>query len=307
MEQLIDINQLGTRDRNSAVEKLCTLRDEVLHDIGTAVRAPGRNYHAELRRDSLMKANKDQLCSWVETLVLALSGTALPLLQDAVKDTISVESLRKSKIDDQATIINLQKKLIDAKELQVKKLQDVVKSEVSTVKNEMKTFSSVLQEEMKNQSSEVTKNFASVVSVKKIGDAVKNAAEKEGRNRNLVVYGVAEEAEEQLKSRVENILENTGMKPRIVECSRLGRVHDGNIRPVKVMLESVNTAREVLRNSKLLRNVDGCRGIFICPDRTVEERRTQKELINQLRQKRLENPNDRYHIRSGQIVLYTGT
>ena len=62
-----------------------------------------------------------------------------------------------------------------------------------------------------------------------------------------------------------------------------------------------------IRSSKLLRNIDGCRGIFICPDRTVEERRTQKELIDQLKQKRLENPNARYHIRSGQIVLYNGT
>ena len=86
----------------------------------------------------------------------------------------------------------------------------------------------------------------------------------------------------------------------------MGRVKDGNIRPVKVKLETLTTTREVLRNSKLLRNVDGCRGIFICPDRTVEERRAQMELISQLRAKRMENPDERYHIRSGQIVLYNG-
>ena len=118
----------------------------------------------------------------------------------------------------------------------------------------------------------------------------------------MVVYGVAEEAEKQLNSHTEQIFENTRLKPRIVECLRLGRVRDVNIRPVKVKLENVATTRELLRNSKLLRNIDGCRGIFICPDRTVEERRTQKELINQLKQKGLENPNARY-----QIVLYNGT
>ena len=60
-----------------------------------------------------------------------------------------VEELKKEKISDQSTIIDLQKKLIYAKDLQVKTLQKTGQSEVKTVQHERKTFSSVLQQEIK--------------------------------------------------------------------------------------------------------------------------------------------------------------
>ena len=127
------------------MEQISAFRDDLLHDISTAIKAPGRDSHTELRRDLLKKANKDQLCLWVETLVLAFSATALPLLEDTFKDAESVEEMKKDKLSDQATIIDLQKKLIEAKDEQVKKLQETVQSEVKSVQSEMKTFSSVLQ------------------------------------------------------------------------------------------------------------------------------------------------------------------
>lgn len=307
-DQLLSINQIGSLKKSVAVERICTFRDDVLEDIGKSVRAPGRNYHAELSQDFLKKATKDQLCLWLETLILAFSATALPLLENTMKDAGNIEEMKKAKTEDQAKIIALQNKLIDAKDEQVKRLQESVAKEVKTVKQEMETFSSVLQKEMKNQTSEVTKNVASsVFSVKKVGEVVKDAVEKEERGKNLVLFGVNEEANEQLNTRVGDILENTGQKPRILECFRLGKVEDGNTRPVKVKLENSVVVREVLRKSKLLKNAEGCRNIFICPDRTVEQRRAQKELLSQLRQKRTENPDARYCIRSGQVMLYTGT
>ena len=114
--------------------------DTLLHDIGVVVKSPGRDFHTELIRDVLKKANKDQLCLCVETLVLAFSATALPLLQDTYQDTESVEEMKEAKLNDQATIIDLQKKLIDAKDEQVKKLQVTVQSEVKSVHSEIKTF-----------------------------------------------------------------------------------------------------------------------------------------------------------------------
>ena len=202
----------------------------MLHDISAVVRAPGRDYHTELRQDLFKKANKDQLCLWVETLVLAFSATALPLLENTLKDAEDIEAMKKAKTDYQAKIINLQNKLIDAKDEQVKKLQESVAKEVKIVKQDMETFSSVLQKEMKNQTYEVTKNVASsVFSVNKVGEVVMDAVEKEERGKSLVLYGVPKEANEQLNTRVGDILENTGQKPRILECFQLGKVQDGNI------------------------------------------------------------------------------
>ena len=87
----------------------------------------------------MKKANKDQLCLWVETLVLTFSATALSLLQDTYQDAESVEEMKEAKLNDQATIIDLQKKLIHEKDEQVKKLQETVQSEVKSVHSEIKT------------------------------------------------------------------------------------------------------------------------------------------------------------------------
>ena len=116
------------------------------------------------------------------------------------------------------------------------------------------------------------------------------------------MFGVAEEDNQPLESRVEQILLHIGQKPRIVQCCRLGIVKDGATRPVKVTLSSQAVVGEVLRNAKQLKNVEDCRKIFICPDRTVEQRRTQKELVVKLRQLRSDNPGAKYSIRSGQVV-----
>ena len=92
-----------------------------------------------------MKANKYQMCSWVVTLVLALSGTALPLLMDEVIDTTGMETLRSLKLPIKQRQL-IFKKTNRCQTIKVKKLQESVKIEVSSVKNAMKMFFSVLQD-----------------------------------------------------------------------------------------------------------------------------------------------------------------
>ena len=175
---------------------------------------------------------------------------------------------------------------------------------MKTVQGEVKTFSSVLQNEIKTQSAAVQKNVSSVVSVKKVGDAVKLVVEKEQRAKNVVFYGVNEAQDQPLEPRVQEILNHLGQKPRIVECCRLGKVRDGDTRPIRVTFSSSSIASEVLGNSKQLKNAEGCQRIFICPDRTIEQRRTHRELVIKLRQKRTEDPGAIYGIRGGQVVKY---
>ena len=185
----------------------------------------------------------------------------------------------------------------------MKALQETVQSEVKSVQSEMKTFSSVLQQEIKSQSTEVKNNFASVISVKKVGDAVKQVVEKECKGRNVIIYGAPETENQLLESQVENIFELVGQKPRIVDCCRLGRVGDGvrAKRPVKVSLSNSAIVSDILRNCKMLRNDKEYRNIFICPDRTIEQRRTQKGLVENLKKLKIENPGARYRIRGGKV------
>ena len=114
VEKLLDINRTRQLQKQIAVEQIYTFRDDLLEEIGRALKTPGKDHHSELRRVTLKRANKDQLCLWVETLVLAFSATAMPLLQDTLEDAESVEEMKKSKLGDQATIIELQQKLIEA-------------------------------------------------------------------------------------------------------------------------------------------------------------------------------------------------
>ena len=110
---------------------------------------------------------------------------------------------------------------------------------------------------------------------KAVGNAVKQVVDKEERGRNVVIYGVPEDFNQTLESQVDGVLHHVEQKPRIVECCRLGREQDGVVRPLKVTFSSSGIVTEVLRNSKMLKSAEGYRKIFICPDRIVEQRRTQ--------------------------------
>ena len=120
--------------------------------------------------------------------------------------------------------------------------------------------------------------------------------------KNLVIYGVPEGSTETLETRIGNIMENVGQKPRIVDCSRLGKETEGSVRPVKVTLSSSSVVAEVLSNSKLLKNAEGCRQICICPDRSVEQRKARKGVVDQFRKLKSEKPNDTYYIKNGKVV-----
>ena len=123
VEQLLAINQMRDVKKSVAVEQMSTFRDDLLEEMGRGLKVPGKDHHSQLRRDTLKRANKDQLCLWVETLVLAFSATAMPLLQDTLEDAVCVEKMRKGKLSDQATIIEKQKNFIEAKDTQAKQLR----------------------------------------------------------------------------------------------------------------------------------------------------------------------------------------
>ena len=70
------------------------------------------------------------------------------------------------------------------------------------------------------------------MTVKKLGEAVNQATEKEERSKNIVIiFGAAEEENQPLESQVELILQHIGQKLRIVQCCRPEIVNkDGSTR-----------------------------------------------------------------------------
>ena len=74
------------------------------------------------------------------------------------------------------------------------------------------------------------------------------------------------------------------------------------MRPLKFRVRNQDTVYQILRKATILRNLEDCRKVFTSPDRTIEERVSRRKLVDQLREKRVADPNNNYVIRKGEIV-----
>ena len=224
---------------------------------------------------------KEKLAVWLETVCCILDQYAIPWLEKAAPLSDEVEKLKSEKIADQKTVISLQNKLIEAHEKNVESVQNVVKTTVET--------------EMTNYASAVTKSCSSALAPRKIATAVKKVTAKEERSRNIMIYGMVESQQENVLENVKTILSEIDEKPVITECRRVGTQKTGAIRPVKFAVSSADHAIQVMRNARKLRTKEGYGSVYICPDRSLEERRAYKKLVEEVKQKRTTEP-DKFHI-----------
>ena len=86
-----------------------------------------------------------------------------------------------------------------------------------------------------------------------------------------------------------------------MEHYRIGTVKDNSNRPIKVKLRRPGAVRDVLINAKKLKGHDKLGSIFISPDRSMEERKAHKQLIDEMKKKRNEDPTKYYFIKKGTV------
>ena len=86
----------------------------------------------------------------------------------------------------------------------------------------------------------------------------------------------------------------------------MGVRKQGYDRPILVEMDSSGHAEEILKKSHLLRQIDEFKSVFVSPDRTIEQRKQHRELVNKLMERRAENrPGDnelRIVIRDERVV-----
>ena len=163
----------------------------------------------------------------------------------------------------------LQDALLIEKEHQIETLMPFIED---TVKTELKSYATV-----------VKKSCAVSLAPRKLQAAIVKASSTEERSNNLIVYGLEETPEEENTEEVVlNVLKHTNEKPKVVSCRRLGEKKEGKCRPVKVVLDNRDMVRCILARSGMLREVEGMTDVYLCPDRTVEERSERKKLVAQL-------------------------
>ena len=72
-------------------------------------------------------------------------------------------------------------------------------------------------------------------------------------------------------------------------------------RPVKFTLSSTDHVSQVLRNAKRLRIKEGFKSVYLSPDRTFNERKAHKELLEQLAEKRISEPTKSHYIKNNKV------
>ena len=100
------------------------------------------------------------------------------------------------------------------------------------------------------------------------------------------------------------LFEELGEKPLNVEATRLGKCGSsgsGKLRPVKVSLSSSTIVQQIIRKARNLRSSEKYKQVYLTPDRTIEERVTQKKLVLDLKKKKTDEPDKRHYLKDGQI------
>ena len=120
----------------------------------------------------------------------------------------------------------------------------------------------------------------------------------------MIVYGLEEKTNEQLQNKIEEVLVEIGEKPPIEHCVREGEKKDGTVRPVKFSLRSNLHVQRILSNARKLRTKDGFGSIYISPDRSLDERRAYKKLVEELKLKRSKEPDKVHVIKNNKIVSF---
>ena len=116
-------------------------------------------------------------------------------------------------VDLQREVVTLQRDLLAEKDRQLTELRtSVVESVETTVKEGFKSYRDVLQESCKAPSSKLQTELKTVV---------KSVVEEEDRSRSFMLFGLKEEAEEDVSGKVGDVLLQLNLKPK-VDVSRIG-------------------------------------------------------------------------------------
>ena len=130
---------------------------------------------------------------------------------------------------------------------------------------------------------------------------MQSAVQEEDRTKNLMIFGLPDEPDEDLNKVVAQVFEAIGDKPRVDVC-RLGvKKSNKTARPIKVTTSSTAVVNQVLSNARKLKLIQKYKSVFIRPDRSPEQRTQQRELINDLKKLIKDEPKKRHFIKNGKI------
>ena len=127
---------------------------------------------------------------------------------------------------------------------------------------------------------------------------MKQVVDKDERGRNVIFYRVPEESTQPSETRVGDIMQHLGLKPRNMDYCRLGRISASYQGHTVQLIDCFRGVAEL----KVVEIRRGLSANVYCLDRTVVQRKAEKGLVDQLKKLRTEQPSARYCIWSGEVV-----
>ena len=254
-----------------------------------------KEVHGPLKSANFMKDSKitrQVMADWLQEAAFIMNLQA-SLMRDysRIIDLMKIEA-----IADKTKVVNAQEKLLELKDEQLNTLKTAVQTTVqNSVEKEIKQYSQAL----------TTNSSGTGVSHGALKNVVKSALKEEDRSKNLVVFGLVEEEKEQLESVVGELLSDLGEKPR-VSASRIGVKSSESrskpvCRPVKLSLPNSSAAHQILMKAKTLKEMPKYRSVYICPDRSPEERAARRALVTKLKEANVKQPGMTHFIRNGKL------
>lgn len=178
-----------------------------------------------------------------------------------------------------------------------KKVKDELSAKVNDGQRDEKVVSQ-LQKELGEMKTKLDHN------VKHVKDDVEETLEIERRKLNIVIHGVPDiDAEKDLESVEEIMGEGLHMDfdRHIDKMMRIGRLTEGRPRPLRILLKSIDSKKEILSRAKSLKDSEKFKRMFISPDLTRKQQAYDKELRTQLKKFRDDGETD-VRIKFGKIV-----
>ena len=275
---------------------------DILKDVGADMSSWMRNLRTVMKCKShqevtVEKFTKQGITKDILAKILFEGYQTVYSHRDTIESSrVCVEKLKSELITTQRSVVKLQQQLLDAQEklLETKTVQLEGMSSVvdSAVDKGMRSYSQVL--------SRTIKDSVPVLSEQTLKKVVHEAVTDEDRSRNVVVFGLSEEASEELDSKISSLFDDIGEKPSF-EAVRIGEQSEERNRPVKVCLRNSETVHRILQKAKNLRKSATHRTVYVQPDRSPEERAKHRNLVAEMRRRANEDPDSYYYILGGEI------
>ena len=268
-----------------------------------AVEQDGKNFMSELfkqsnvhsvggaKQENMMRiGNKDVLAKkLVEALALIERQNML-----IINQRVHVSAYEQDIIKLQNDVINAQRKAMD-------------QFKIDMTRQVSKTVADTVQSGLTKSYSEAVKSFSTcstgtTVSKETIKTVAQQVVIEEELSKNLMVFGLPENESDSdvLCEKVAEVFSYLDEKPN-VKTNRVGKIKDSSVRPVKVTFSSATTVQRLLAKSSKLRQSTDYKTVFLAPDRTVEQRSCHRELVSELKQKRIAEPEKKHYIKEGKI------